>query len=490
MNQEFNWPTRQKEIQSTSTMISSPSSSPSSPTAIQKVKMSGGSGRGGNGGGGSETQFPGKLHNLMEYAIDHGKEDVISWVNDGRAILIHNPKRLIAEILPYYFSHTKIRSLERQFNMWHFERITYGPYKGAWMHPYFQRDNRSLCSKMSRNLADNPWKLRLQHQRAVTLPTILQDDDGATSRLLPPRSLSYGDVSRGSLLKSPRTSSSSLDANFMTQLPQQLLQLPPKALSDTELDVSKASLSIKQQQLNQEQFNSLSEDGDQVTFAGRKFHFLDGVVDNGNISNSTTNSNNNTTNPMFSSLLELWGQSPMQSTATLTPLPIQHRQQEQQQLPLWSAFSASQQQQQLPSVVGSSTANLPMERIGTTSNAMDLNFMDTVADSMNLLQANTVNTSTFINDATTSNESRMETLRSLFSSESTEVSRAEVGGAVNDTTKRANINIDNFTSGREDEESEADRLYRLSLRSLFLSVAAEAAAEATATNNDTNIEDM
>ena len=475
----------------------------------------------------------------MKYATDHGKEDVISWVNDGRAVLIRNPKRLIDEILPYYFSHTKIRSLERQFNMWHFERVTYGPYKGAWMHPYFQRDNRSLCSKMSRILADNPWKLRLQQQRPTTLNTILQD--GSTSRLPPPRSRSYVDVvSHGSLLltTSGTSSSSSLDTNssMSHHLPQQLLQLPPKALSDTELDVVKASFSIKQQhqhqqllqqQQQQQQHNSQFEDGDQVTFAGRTFHFLDGVVDNGNgngnstHTHSNTTTNTTTTNQMLLSLLEVWGQSSTTSFSTAVqttaaplppPLPIQHHQQEQQlpSLTLWTTLPVSQVQQQqqqnqrLPSIVGSNNAGtLPMERLDTTTttNAMDLNFMDTVADTMNFLQANSCNTNTFSGDATTtssSNKSRVDTLRTLFLSEAAAAAAeptTAAGAAGNDTTKVANINIDNFTSSRqeesEEEESEADRLYRLSLRSLFLSVAAEeAAAERTAaTNDDTDIED-
>jgi len=35
--------------------------------------------------------------------------------------------------------------------MWHWERITAGPNKGAWMHPCFIRGNKVLCSYMSRH---------------------------------------------------------------------------------------------------------------------------------------------------------------------------------------------------------------------------------------------------------------------------------------------------------------------------------------------------
>lgn len=36
-------------------------------------------------------------------------------------------------------------------NMWHWERIISGPYKGGWTHPCFVRGNKVLCSYMSRN---------------------------------------------------------------------------------------------------------------------------------------------------------------------------------------------------------------------------------------------------------------------------------------------------------------------------------------------------
>lgn len=35
--------------------------------------------------------------------------------------------------------------------MWHWERILDGPYKGGWIHPYFTRGNKLLCTYMSRH---------------------------------------------------------------------------------------------------------------------------------------------------------------------------------------------------------------------------------------------------------------------------------------------------------------------------------------------------
>jgi len=100
---------------------------------------------------GSESQFPGKLHNMMGYVEREGLEHVISWVINGRGFMIHDPEKLV-KILPLFFAQTKYRSFRRQLNMWHFERIMSGPHKGAFMHPYFVRDNQELCACMSRQI--------------------------------------------------------------------------------------------------------------------------------------------------------------------------------------------------------------------------------------------------------------------------------------------------------------------------------------------------
>jgi hypothetical protein len=101
--------------------------------------------------GSASTQFPGKLHELVTYCEREGLEDIITWVHDGQAILVHDPERLL-KLLPHFgFSQTKYRSFQRQLNMWHWERILEGPFKGGWIHPYFVRGNKSLCSLMSRH---------------------------------------------------------------------------------------------------------------------------------------------------------------------------------------------------------------------------------------------------------------------------------------------------------------------------------------------------
>ena len=205
----------------------------------------------------------------MEYAIEMGLEDVISWVNDGRAVMIHDPKKLMDGILPYYFSHTKIRSLERQFNMWHFERVVYGPYKGAWTHPYFRRDQKSLCSRMSRHLSDNPWKHQPQsHWRTLTIPTTRKS--ALTARRSPPcRSQSSIELARKS---SSLKASPTANAPYNLTLDSTSHWQDQKSLSDTEVEVVKPFLSYSIHNAH------VNDDGDFATFAGRKFHFVDNNV--------------------------------------------------------------------------------------------------------------------------------------------------------------------------------------------------------------------
>jgi hypothetical protein len=81
--------------------------------------------------------------------------------------MVHDPERLL-EILPIFFGQTKYRSFQRQLNMWHFERILDGPYKGAFVHPFFVRGNKSSCARMSRHIPPN-------QVLAASLPDLIND---------------------------------------------------------------------------------------------------------------------------------------------------------------------------------------------------------------------------------------------------------------------------------------------------------------------------
>jgi hypothetical protein len=98
---------------------------------------------------GSEKQFPGKLHDMLDHLEKEAFDDTVSWTEDGRGFTVNDSRKLL-EIIPLFFGHNKYRSFQRQLNFWSFQRILKGPNKGALMHPYFIRGRKDLCKMISR----------------------------------------------------------------------------------------------------------------------------------------------------------------------------------------------------------------------------------------------------------------------------------------------------------------------------------------------------
>ena len=104
---------------------------------------------------GSESQFPGKLYDMLEYVEQNDLQSAISWVKGGKAFMVHDPEKLV-EILPMFFGQTKYRSFRRQINMWNFHRILEGHDRGVFIHPFFVRDDKKMLSHMSRHTVAPP----------------------------------------------------------------------------------------------------------------------------------------------------------------------------------------------------------------------------------------------------------------------------------------------------------------------------------------------
>ena len=90
--------------------------------------------------------FPIKLHHLLEECEALGLSHIISWQPHGRAFKIHNPTLFATSIMSKYFPKMKkLPSLQRQFNLYGFERLTReGPDAGAYYHEAFLRYRPSL----------------------------------------------------------------------------------------------------------------------------------------------------------------------------------------------------------------------------------------------------------------------------------------------------------------------------------------------------------
>ncbi|KAL7531539.1 hypothetical protein ACHAWF_003807 [Thalassiosira exigua] len=94
------------------------------------------------------TSFPLKLHRILSESERDGLSHVVGWQPHGRAFKIRDPAAFQAIVLPKYFPKiSKLSSLQRQFNLYGFERLTRdGPDAGAYYHVAFLRYREELSA--------------------------------------------------------------------------------------------------------------------------------------------------------------------------------------------------------------------------------------------------------------------------------------------------------------------------------------------------------
>jgi hypothetical protein len=109
--------------------------------------------------------FPVKLHKLLEHESKKGKNDVISWLQDGKSFKVHDKHRFANEIMAAYFETSKYKSFQKNLNIWEFKTVAtsssgYLPDRsprtlGECYHPLFVRDFPALSERMKRVVAKN-----------------------------------------------------------------------------------------------------------------------------------------------------------------------------------------------------------------------------------------------------------------------------------------------------------------------------------------------
>lgn len=95
------------------------------------------------------TQFPFRLHNMLDDAERQGHAHIVSWCKGGEQFKIHIPTQLIG-VLQKYFRQSKFKSFLRQLQGYNFKRITRGKDQGIVSHPLFLRGKRSMATYMKR----------------------------------------------------------------------------------------------------------------------------------------------------------------------------------------------------------------------------------------------------------------------------------------------------------------------------------------------------
>lgn len=95
--------------------------------------------------------FPQKLHQILTDLDQQGRSDIASFMPHGRAFGIHKPIEFAEEIMPKYFRMSHFSSLQRQLNLYDFQRITEGVDKGGYYHELFVRGQIPLSFMMKRS---------------------------------------------------------------------------------------------------------------------------------------------------------------------------------------------------------------------------------------------------------------------------------------------------------------------------------------------------
>lgn len=127
------------------------------------------------------VSFPCKLYALLEDAQTLGFDDVISWQATGKSFKIHKPDDFMENIVKRYsFACGKLKSFQRQLNIYGFKKVSMGPQKGGYQHKQFVRGKPERLVKISRQRISTDFKEAVDKK-------ILED---ATNTLLVPSSSS------------------------------------------------------------------------------------------------------------------------------------------------------------------------------------------------------------------------------------------------------------------------------------------------------------
>lgn len=90
--------------------------------------------------------FPAKIYQILE----NESADIIRWLPNGAAFRIVDHGRFEREIIPKYFRHNQISSVQRQLNLYGFKCVSRGEDKGAFFHQKFRRGDWEIVKKITR----------------------------------------------------------------------------------------------------------------------------------------------------------------------------------------------------------------------------------------------------------------------------------------------------------------------------------------------------
>jgi hypothetical protein len=86
---------------------------------------------------------------LEEMAKKVGTDSIVSWQPHGKAFRVHQVDVFARTVMPRYFKQTQYKSFQRQLHIYGFRRIRKGLDTGAYAHPMFIRDKKSMSLQMA-----------------------------------------------------------------------------------------------------------------------------------------------------------------------------------------------------------------------------------------------------------------------------------------------------------------------------------------------------
>lgn len=245
---------------------------------------------------------------MLEKATQEGLDHIISWINNGKAFRVHDPKAFAEKVMPEFFNQTKFRSFQRQLHIYDFDRIRDRALSedGAYFHPLFLQGQESLCVNMARKKIKGTGLSNSERQALAAAKVSAKARESMTGENYNYHR-NYGAISRET--EGPRTAFQTMNARNSNPMlcgtrrvsmseeewAQKTFALVDSIYSVLEyesLDTDFAPLMMMEKRyplhhgtshsyaareggmpVNMSRRGSLLHDGDEVTFGDKKFHF-------------------------------------------------------------------------------------------------------------------------------------------------------------------------------------------------------------------------
>ena len=137
----------------------------------------------------AEKRFPFTLFRILEDAKKLEKEDIVSWMDEGKCFRVHKRDQFVSEIMPRYFKSFNIRSFHRQLTHYGFQRIETktSPFYRCYCHKNFIQSEPDLCLKIKRpssngknNQAQETIGRANRKPKSTVLPSPVARQEGTT----------------------------------------------------------------------------------------------------------------------------------------------------------------------------------------------------------------------------------------------------------------------------------------------------------------------